>query len=457
MAIFMVFALALSALFVIAGHLLERLCAVAGWPNRIAWIAVISLASTVPALAMLNVDRGPSRETVAGSSLATSIPIAHSADIIRIDAPARFVDSLANNLAFLDAGLILLWIGASLLLALGLATLVIRSRLLIRGAIRHPVGDTETLITRDTGPALAGIWSYTIVLPGWTLSLRPEQRALIMMHEQQHARSRDPLLIWTGALLVALFPWNVGLWYSMFRLRAAIEIDCDRRVLLHTPDLHGYASLLIDVAERTSRSFEFAAAFSESPSLLARRITAMSLPACERPALQAALFGAGAVLVLTAAACVPQPQVRLDEIRHRSATFSPSPGMKVQSASDLAMAGSLADDTTKLKRNPSKAIPSLDSAKILARHLEPSAFDSIRVPTSTVVGLIFGEGGTVVHHSSIAVPNGTEALRPLYGRLFPDARRADRAVPSVMALIDGEYDGGRTVQLVAIYLTKSSK
>jgi hypothetical protein len=39
-----------------------------------------------------------------------------------------------------------------------------------------------------------------------------------------------------AAFTVAALPWNVALWWQLMRLRAAIELDCDKRVVA---DGHG--------------------------------------------------------------------------------------------------------------------------------------------------------------------------------------------------------------------------
>jgi len=95
-----------------------------------------------------------------------------------------------------------------------------------------------------------------IVLPRWALGLSPAQLAYVIQHEDEHRRSRDTALLCVAGTLVALMPWNIPLWWQLRRLRLAIEMDCDRRVVeaLGSPEM--YAQLLVRVAEAAQgRSF----------------------------------------------------------------------------------------------------------------------------------------------------------------------------------------------------------
>ena len=45
------------------------------------------------------------------------------------------------------------------------------------------------------------------------------------VHEAEHRAARDTWLLFVGALLVVLTPWNAALWWQISRLRAAVELD----------------------------------------------------------------------------------------------------------------------------------------------------------------------------------------------------------------------------------------
>src|SRR6185437_16360485 len=100
-------------------------------------------------------------------------------------------------------------------------------------------------VAPDTGPAVAGWLRPRIVLPAWALHASRGDLELIVLHESEHIRARDPRLLFYAAAMVVLLPWNVVLWWLVHLLRLAIELDCDARVLRHAPDVAAYGALLI--------------------------------------------------------------------------------------------------------------------------------------------------------------------------------------------------------------------
>jgi len=54
---------------------------------------------------------------------------------------------------------------------------------------------------------------------------------MVIAHEQSHLAAHDPLLLIVALFLLVLMPWNLPLWWQLHRLRYAIEVDCDSRVL----------------------------------------------------------------------------------------------------------------------------------------------------------------------------------------------------------------------------------
>jgi len=79
-----------------------------------------------------------------------------------------------------------------------------------------------------------------------------------------------------------MMPWNPATWIILSRLRLAIEIDCDARVLRGGVSPKVYGSLLVEVAERAS-PLRFAMALSDSSSHLHQRILAMSSRSMTHP------------------------------------------------------------------------------------------------------------------------------------------------------------------------------
>ena len=110
----------------------------------------------------------------------------------------------------------------------------------------------------------------------WILSLDESLRAIVLRHEEEHRIARDPYLLFGAAIVVALMPWNVALWFQARRLRLAIEMDCDARVLRAHPSPERYGMLILTIAQRRSVApAMFAPMLSEPTTNLERRILAM--------------------------------------------------------------------------------------------------------------------------------------------------------------------------------------
>src|SRR2546428_4222727 len=125
-----------------------------------------------------------------------------------------------------------------------------------------PVGGSATQLARrhrgrsgrprveQRGPAVAGLWPPRIVLPEWALRLGDRERRLMLAHEDQHVRAWDPWLLAAAMSLLVLAPWNPVLWWQVRRLRLAVEMGCDARVLAHDGGAPAYRGRLLPVEHR---------------------------------------------------------------------------------------------------------------------------------------------------------------------------------------------------------------
>ncbi len=104
------------------------------------------------------------------------------------------------------------------------------------------------LVSNAVGPATVGIWTPRIAIPRWVLALPHGHRRYIVQHEDEHRRARDPLVLAMGALPLLILPWNLPGWWQLRRLRLAIEMDCDARVIAALGDPAAYGRVLLDVA-----------------------------------------------------------------------------------------------------------------------------------------------------------------------------------------------------------------
>ena len=133
-------------------------------------------------------------------------------------------------------------------------------------------------------------------MPKWALRADERLQGLMLRHEQEHLRARDPLLLWAVVSMLLVMPWNAMLWWVAHRLRLALEVDCDRRVLRTAgTDAKIYGDLLLEVGRRAVRQQAFTAAFSWPASSLEHRVRAMTSVSSLRGRLFKVMGAAGVV------------------------------------------------------------------------------------------------------------------------------------------------------------------
>ena len=103
---------------------------------------------------------------------------------------------------------------------------------------------TSVFLSSGIGPCVAGLLRPRIVMPVWLQLIPPQQQELLLAHEQCRLAARDPLLLAVAYALIVLMPWNLPLWWQLHRLRFAIEVDCDARMLARGHALRDYAFVL---------------------------------------------------------------------------------------------------------------------------------------------------------------------------------------------------------------------
>jgi TonB-dependent SusC/RagA subfamily outer membrane receptor len=146
-----------------------------------------------------------------------------------------------------------------------------------------------------------------VVIPRWVLALDGAAQRAIVLHEQEHRRTRDPALLVAGLAALVLMPWNVGMWLAWRGLRLAVEFDCDERVLRRGIDRAGYAQILLGAWGQTRTSWLPSAALTRA-SGLGSRVQHLMRPEPRRRGMKA-LIGTMAAALLVFAACeTPAPQ-----------------------------------------------------------------------------------------------------------------------------------------------------
>jgi hypothetical protein len=146
-------------------------------------------------------------------------------------------------------------------------------------------------------------------VPTWLTETPASHQAMVIAHEQAHLARHDPQVLTVALCLLVLMPWNLPLWWQLHRLRYAIEVDCDARVLERGLDTRQYGEMLIDVSQRPSVYIGAVAAMSESRSFLEERITIMVRNPARWGSVATILFGCLALTLVAVAAQVTPPNV----------------------------------------------------------------------------------------------------------------------------------------------------
>jgi beta-lactamase regulating signal transducer with metallopeptidase domain len=308
----LLYLLVVGTLMTLAARMLATALRTFGRPTRWVWAgalaSVLALALLAPRQEVYQrklVATVATRGTTAlAVDPATLNPLARVQEVYRaLDAgTTAIVYSLSQRVPRpMAIAFVAVWAtGSAALLALFVAVNVRLARARRRWPVSQAYG-TAVRVAPDSGPAVLGLLHAEIVVPRSLLERSPEEQRLILAHEREHLRARDHLLL-AGAWLVAIaFPWHPAVWALINRLRLAIELDCDARVLRAGESPKSYGALLIDVAAHHGGIRIGALALADGPSHLERRILAMNAPR-KRHALAygALLSGVGGLLVLAA-------------------------------------------------------------------------------------------------------------------------------------------------------------
>lgn len=333
----------------IAAMALERAAMGFGAPRRHIWTVALFLSVAVPGLLALRrteitrvVTALPTTAQSQSDVVDETIAINDVATSLSAGPANRSSSALAIPSISLNRVVIALWIVASGLLAFAFGRSILQLRRRRRGWTNATVGTHSVLLSADDGPAVIGFARPTIVFPRWALALDAHSQEMMLRHETEHIRTGDPrVLLLAGVLLFAL-PWNVGLWWLVRRLRMAMELDCDARVIRSVGTSHEYGLMLLEVCERRPTMLPLASALASTRPLLERRIDAMSLPLPSRPVRAALPFVMIALIATTAAASAPRPAsmrapvIKLQEPVPARVTSPPTPARPAQVAPAVA-------------------------------------------------------------------------------------------------------------------------
>ena len=265
----MVYVMTVSFLLGLAAWAFERAVRVFAFPTRWIWAGAMGGSLGYMFLAIL---RPPTATRTLETGAATPLDVLLTPVIGSI---TRFADPSPAGVS-LDTLLGAGWV----VLTLAVTAVLLRAHVRLRSD-RSTWTPTEldgrdVLVSEDLGPGVVGWIRSVIVMPGWAFGMPPQERELMLQHEGEHCRAGDTRVAGLSLLLLTLLPWNLPLWWQVHRLRLAIEIDCDHRVLHRSADVKRYARLLVEIGARGTASRLSALAFARPIPSIERRILAMT-------------------------------------------------------------------------------------------------------------------------------------------------------------------------------------
>ena len=309
-----IYCLIVSALVAIVAAGADEFLTRHGRPARGVWLLAIVASLFVPATTLVLQQRTPEPIVGAADAHIASGILERVRDRERVERERHDQAMVARvphlrTPQWFGADRVVVWL-IILCISVATARVAVDSISLFRerrGWRMAAVDDQAVFVSSTLGPAIVGLVHPAIVVPHWVSTLSADERKLMLAHEREHLRAHDGLLSAGGLLAVLFMPWSPAIWWMFRRLRTAIEVDCDRRVLRAFPDVALYGNLLVDVAARAAdRAALTITGFSEHAGSLARRIRAMTAGDSRRdPATQwrrvvprAASLGAAAAIIV---------------------------------------------------------------------------------------------------------------------------------------------------------------
>jgi len=284
----MMYILLVTLLIAASARMLEKIIRDFRFPTRYVWLGALLLTAAMVAVAPLRTYTVPNTmaaevvqvpekwdNAASASTLQTNLT-GKTVNTLRQlrDWPMIFLASRTSEKAGMAAGAI--WLLFTLFLLIAGAMTLGRYQYLRKRWPLVSISGYQARLTPGTGPAVVGVIRPEIVVPEWLFEASDEERNLIVIHEQEHLRVRDPVVLFLGCLIAALIPWNPIVWWMLYRLRLGVELDCDARVIRKGALPGSYGSMLLDVAGRNSGFIHGLPAFSGSPSILNQRLLAMT-------------------------------------------------------------------------------------------------------------------------------------------------------------------------------------
>ena len=343
MLVWMVYAVEVALLLSAAAFCAERAARARRGSSRWIWLTSIMASLSVPllvslvAIDVLSVDWPAAVGRVIPLRSITSPALS----------PAIWMSGHAGDLGawrVFDPLLTRAWLAASFLLSVGLTASALHLFWRKRTWRTATLSGIGVYVARDTGPAVVGILRPRIVIPAWILRAPAAQQAMVIAHERSHVEAGDQRLLALALCVLVCMPWNIPLWWQLRRLRNAIEIDCDARVLRSGHSAADYGEVLLVVGQRQSVFIGAVAAMSERVSFLEQRIRIMMSVPTRWRRISAVSLGALSLGIAAVAAGVTPPNAVGDAAVNREAgdtsiDFVPEKGLSTEAPTSIPVAG----------------------------------------------------------------------------------------------------------------------
>ena len=331
----MAYGLVVGLLLAGVAALAEGALRATGRPARWTWAVALGLTVALVAIAPQRIEQPLLIPTAGAPAAPSTVPataaLAWTDRIVTVAgdaahtvaAPVRWALATASHALPGSADR---WLGAAWLV-LSVALLIVFAGVYTRfhrARARWPLAEvqgTRVRVAPDVGPAVVGLARPEIIVPAWLIERNAEEQRLVLAHEREHVAARDPLLLAAACVAAVIIPWHPAAWWMLSRLRLAVELDCDRRVLRQGVAPRSYGALLIDLAGRCSGLRIGAPALADESSHLRQRLIAMT-PRTTRFPIARSLAGAAFAAVALLAACEAKlpTQTDVDDMTAASAT-----------------------------------------------------------------------------------------------------------------------------------------
>lgn len=356
-AAWLIYALVIGGLLYVSARALELAAHALSIPTRFIWVAAIATTVALSTRQLVRLSKGldaptPSLERRIAHKVRSAAPVVmverslgpnETANAVRDAMRSVVLNTVYNvartrgaiyrvDVAPLDPWnrtLVTSWFIGSAALAGFLFVAFGRLREMEREFEPETIDGVPVSVSTDVGPALFGFGRPRTVIPRWALELPATERRIILAHEREHAVARDPETLLGALLMLVVQPWNVALWAMFSRLRLAIEMDCDRRVLGETCDARRYGELLVLVQSRSTMAPQPLLSFVERTSNLERRIRRITSRRPSGGRIVGSLVAAGIAIGIATWAPTPAPTrhaergLTLDQTRPLDVSFRP--------------------------------------------------------------------------------------------------------------------------------------